>query len=458
MDKTVDSSLRVIVVGGGASGVLAAVNLSRVLGPDGEVVVIEPGRSPGRGLAYATRDPNHLLNVRVSNMSAFPNDPDHFYRWLQRRGAAEGVGCATHFCFVPRRVYGAYLCGLFEDALMENVRHVAATAVSLRQTGVGVDVHLSNGAVVTGRAVVLATGHDPKPARGDGAVDAWDPGATMGLSPDADVAILGTGLTMVDVVLSLRGQGHRGRILARSRRGLAPRVHAAAAARPVARADVPLGAPVSRLLAWVRDLARAAEAAGADWRSAVDSLRPHTRAIWQAMSSAERARFLRHARPWWDVHRHRMAPAVSETIGNLIEDRRLTISAARVLGISSGVSTRISLCRRGGRAVETHTVDRLIDATGLPADVRLSPNPVIRSLFEQGLARVDDLALGLDIADDYALVDSRGRPSARIFAVGPLCRGAFWEMIAIPDIRQQCAELADDLAERLRPRRLRSVG
>ncbi|MEJ1161477.1 FAD/NAD(P)-binding protein [Prosthecomicrobium sp. N25] len=449
---------RVIVIGGGASGVLAAVNLSRTLGRDAEVVLVEPAEAPGRGLAYSTRDPQHLLNVRVSNMSAFPNDPDHFFRWLQRRGAAEGIGCATHFCFVPRRVYGAYLAQLFEDALMENVRHLRGSAVGIRLLPDGVDVSLSDGASIRGGAVILATGHDPRPPRGDAVRDAWDPEATAGLDPDAEVGILGTGLTMVDVVLTLRRQGHRGRIQAISRRGLMPAVHAVAAPRPIPREAVPIGAPLSRILAWLRGLVRAAARDGTDWRSVVDGLRPHTRALWQGMDRDQRARFLRHARPWWDVHRHRMAPAVAETIGNLSRDRRLDVTAAKVVAVGGGAGLEVTFRRRGTEALEVLRVARLIDATGLPSDVRTSPNPVIRSLIDQGLASVDDLALGLAVSDDYAIVDTGGRPSDRLYAVGPLCRGAMWEMIAIPDIRQQCAELADHLAALLQRPPLRSAG
>jgi uncharacterized NAD(P)/FAD-binding protein YdhS len=445
-----DTSRRVIVVGGGASGVLAAVNLSRALGRGAEIVIVEKSATPGRGLAYATRDPNHLLNVRVSNMSAFPNDPDHFFRWLQTHGPAQGIGCSTHFCFVPRKVYGAYLESLYEAALMETVRAVTATAVAVTPTVTGVAVRFDDGSRFEGRAAVLATGHDAKPPRGDGIVDAWDPAATAGIPDGDEVLILGTGLTMVDVVLTLRRQGHRGRITALSRRGLAPMTHAASTPLAIPVSDVPFGAPLSAMLGWLRRVVRRAEAEGASWRGAIDGLRPRTRALWEAMTDEQRARFLRHARPWWDIHRHRMAPTVAETIENLVADRRLQIVAGRLLSAEPDAAggTTVTLRRRRQERPERLTVTRVIDATGLPGDPSRSPNPVLRSLFEAGHARLGPLDLGLDLADDYALIDRAGRTSDRLFAVGPLGRGAFWEMIAIPDIRQQCAELADDLALR----------
>lgn len=287
-------------------------------------------------------------------------------------------------------------------------------------------------------------------------MDAWAPDAAADIDADGTIAILGTGLTMIDLVTSFGARGHRGRIVALSRRGLLPQAHAAVRSAPLPASIVPFGTPVSRLLHWVRLVARDRAAAGGDWRSTVDALRPHTVALWRAMSVDERLRFLRHLRPWWDVHRHRMAPAVAEMIGNLVADGRLVLRAGKVVDIERrGGMYSLRFRRRGADAVETIEAARVIDATGLPVDPRASANPVIGSLFASGLARLEPLGIGLDIADDFALVDARGRPSDRIFAVGPLGRGAFWEIVAIPDIRMQCAVLAEDLAERLRRRRQR---
>jgi uncharacterized NAD(P)/FAD-binding protein YdhS len=413
---------RVVVVGGGASGVLAAVNLSRALKGLGEIVLIEQNGRPGRGIAYGTEDPGHLLNVRVANMSAFPDDPEHFFRWLNERGSALSTGCATPFCFVPRKVYGAYLADLFGAALTDNVRSVTGSAVAIARRGSTVTVRLANGSALDATAVVLATGHEAKPAEEGGIVSAWAPGAIDNLPPDADVAILGTGLTMVDVVLSLLRAGHRGRILAVSRRGLMPKPHAPATATPLAAADVPFGAPASQLLRWMRGRATAAPGQGSDWRGSLDALRPHTRALWQAMSPDDRARFLRHARPWWDVHRHRMAPAVAETIAGLTAEGRLRLVAAKVVAAEDG---GLALRRRGSTAIERVPVDRF--------------------------------GLGLDLAEDFALLDAHGRAANPIYAIGPLGRGSFWEITAIPDIRQQCAELADDFVRRAQAVRARHI-
>lgn len=442
---------RIAVVGGGASGVIAAVNLVRATRGQAEIVLIERSADLGRGLAYSTSDPSHLLNVRVANMSAFPNDPDHFLRWLQEHGPAYGVDCPTPFCFVPRSVYGAYLASLLAEGTPHGVRLLRSSCEDIDDLRDEVRLRLSDGSILSADAVVLATGHDPQtlpPAMP--AIDPWSEAALDGLAPDAPVLVLGTGLTMADVVLSLWRSGHRGRILALSRRGLLSHAHADAQPVAVARSEVSFGAPLSELLHWVRRIARRCEAEGGDWRSAVDALRPHTRSFWQSMTVEQRRRFLRHARPWWDVHRHRMAPSVADMIGTLIAEGRLVILGAKVIAAdTAGNRIIVTLRRRGTMATERHEFARVINCTGLPDDPRRSPNPAIRALLARGLAHVDSLAIGLDLTADNAVVRSSGEPSQRIFAVGPLARGAFWEIIAIPDIRLQCAELADNLAAML---------
>jgi uncharacterized NAD(P)/FAD-binding protein YdhS len=384
-------------------------------------------------------------------MSAFPNDPEHFFRWLQDYGPAHKVSSPTHFCFAPRQVYGEYLASLLAEETPQGVRVIRSSVEDIAELPGEVRLRLSNGSLLSADAVVIATGHDPRADLPNSAtVNPWSPGALEGLAPDAAVMIIGTGLTMADVVLSLHRSGHRGHVVAVSRRGLRSAVHADIKSRPLARSDVPFGAPISTLTHWVRDLVRRCEAEGMEWRSAIDSLRPHTRLLWQSMSLQQRRRFLHHARPWWEAHRHRMAPTVAVMLGNLIADGRLRILAGKVLDMEkTGDRVGVTLRRRGSQETEQLEFARVFNCAGLNDDLRRSANPVIQALFARGLARPDPLSLGLDVSDDNALLPLNGEPSQRIFAVGPVARGAFWEITAVPDIRQQCFDLAGQLAIKL---------
>ena len=105
---------RVAVIGGGAAGTLQALHLLRA-GVD-EVTLIERERAPGRGVAYSTGRPEHLLNVPARRMSAYGDDPDHFVRWFSgRAGGGEED-------FAPRMLYGDYLVELLGVSPVEIVR------------------------------------------------------------------------------------------------------------------------------------------------------------------------------------------------------------------------------------------------------------------------------------------------------------------------------------------------
>ncbi|MCU1384110.1 MAG: hypothetical protein JWL71_2807 [Acidobacteria bacterium] len=441
----------IAIVGGGGTGVLAACHLRRALGRAARILLIEKRRGLGRGRAYSTADPSHLLNVRVANMSAFPSDPDHFLRWLQINGPELGVDAPTRYCFVPRRVYGDYLASLVADSRYPALEIVCDECVDAEERDGGVRLSLASGSVIDAEYCILATGNDGRPAKlGGASISAWAPEALDNLASDATVLIIGAGLTMIDTVLTLTRTGHRGRIVAVSRRGLLPSAHRDVTAWPLEPAEVPCGAPVSRLLRWIRAHVAECEARGGDWRSVVDALRPHTRALWTAMSSDARRRFLRHARPWWDVHRHRMAPAVAHTVHRLLDEGRLEIRAGRVLECRrSGGRMRVAYRARGAAAAEWLTVDRVIESIGLVDDPRHIDNPLVQALLSRGLARPDALGIGLDVTDVCSLVRASGEAGSRIFAIGPQSRARFWEIVAIPDIRLQCAELAAQFASTL---------
>ena len=254
--------------------------------------------------------------------------------------------------------------------------------------------------------------------------------------------IVGAGLTMVDMALSLDRRGHRDPIVVVSRRGLISHAHRPVRPHPVAAEKIPFGADISQLLRWIRGLA----AEGADWRAAVDALRPHTQRLWRSMTKDQKRRFLRHARVFWDIHRHRMAPEIEAAVTALRESGRLSLIAGTVMAAEAGQDgVRVRIRRRGAGAAEERTFARVIDCTGLSDDVTKSGNPLIRALLERGALRPDELGIGLDIAGSYGIVGVDGAPSRRVFAIGPLARAAFWECIAIPDIRLQCRDIAEGM-------------
>ena len=442
------ASRHAIIVGGGASGVLLAYQLLQRSTPDFRITLIEKRPEVGRGLAYHTGNPEHVLNVRVANMSALPDEPDHFWRWLTSR---DGVPppCPDPFCFVPRGIYGDYIADLLMTSKGRSTHRlsiVQGTCVDVSEEPGEVTVRMDDGRFYVGDIAVLATGHDVRSCS-PGYADPWVLPSSAGIDPDATILILGTGLTMVDYVQSVVQDGHRGPIVAMSRRGLLTKPHRRVDPIRIDEADVPFGAGISHLLRWFRSRVGAHVAQGGDWRSVIDGLRPYTQRLWRELPPASKRRFLEHARAWWDVHRHRMAPEVEARITDALCAGRLNVVAAKVAGIEPNeAGARIRYRRRGQSEVLSMQVGAIVDCTGIVKDPLASANPAVRSLFERGLARVDPLHIGIETAADGAIVNQDGAPSRRLFAVGPLTRAAFWEIIAIPDIRNQCAELAAKLA------------
>ena len=423
--------LRVVVVGGGYSGTMVAAELAR---RGVASVLIDGSGREGKGTAYSTREHSHVLNVVVAKMGAWADKPEDF--------ADEVAAEFEPDAFVPRQRYGEYLSRILDEARSTGlVTVVSSEARSAEISGDGWWVGLTDGSRIGGQALVLAQGNQPPVppplARGlppelfvdDPWSEAGRQAIVKGAASGGDVLLIGTGLTMVDVVLSLDVARLRGRITALSRRGLMPRAHADQGVAPVSLEEVPQGS-LRRLWRWL--LARGA---AVGWRAAVDSLRPHSQALWQGLDETEKRRFLRHVRPWWDVHRHRIAPDVASRIGRLVQLGQLEIVAGRVTDMWPG-NQKLGVAIKGrgkGQAVE-HEFSLVVNCTGPLVSISASGDPLLRDLFDKGLAKPDSLDLGLEVDGN-----SRIAGAQRAWAVGPLTKGRFWEMTAVPDIMGQVA-------------------
>ena len=444
----VSNDLPVAVIGGGFSGTLLAIHLAR---RGSRVVIIE--RDPqalAHGLAFGACGPQHLLNVRAGNMSAFADDPTHFLRWLGVGPDATSADAANHFA--TRASYGAYLASLLATARATMPGRIAiaiarAEDIAATPDG-GLRLTLADGEVVRARAAVLAQGNlPPQRHRALSGIDQpqvisdpWAPGALDAIPSDARVLLIGTGLTAIDVIQSLDARGHVGSIIALSRRGLLPRAHAASG--PAVEAQ-PM--PCERGSALVRHIRQRARAVG--WRHAIDELRPHTHALWQAHDATEQARFLRHARPWWDVHRHRMAPPIAQRIAAMRSAGQLAVVAGALSAVADSGDGLLAEWRpRGAVGIIRRAVDHVIVCTGPGSDPAQSRDPLLRALLAKGMARPCALRLGLDVDVHWRLRDEQGRAALPIHAMGALSKGLNWEMVAVPDIRLQAQRLAEHLA------------
>ncbi len=451
----------IAIVGAGFSGVATAANLARLPWPRGvRIVLIERGPRFARGAAYSAHHPLHLLNVPAGRMGAFADDEGHFLRWLRQSDPS-----ATGDAFVPRSRYGEYLEWVLEEAVSRAASNVEielrrgdVTGVSLEDGGARVAVR---GEGLTCDRIVLALGNlSPRDPIGSASLDGdaryvrdpWAPQAFDAIPKSSNpIVLVGSGLTMVDAALALRDAGHTAGFVAVSRHGQLPLSHRDWPAKP------PVVDPSAALERWdgsshrlvraMRDASRAAGRAGLDWRDVVNGLRPITPQLWHRMSPRERARFVRHVRPFWETHRHRMSTRISEIINRMIALRELSVVAGRIVGVEANRDAiAVEVRRRGEPSTTRYPAGALVNCTGPDGDFARVNEPVVVSLREAGALTPDPLGLGVVTDGDGALIDSQGRPSTVLFTLGSPRRAGEWESTAVPELRAQ----ADRLARRLR--------
>ncbi len=440
----------IAILGGGFSGSMLAVELLRRAVQGLSIVLIERRPVPGRGVAYGTQFEGHLLNVRAKNMSAYASVPDHFVKWAQRHYSAS----VKPDDFLPRTIYGQYVSSQLREAIPHSrgsFRCIPQEAVRLKRVGGRCQISLAGGSTVIADQVVLALGNFPpadlqipgKTAASSRFVaDPWSSGALTEVARDESVLVIGSGLTSVDVTLEIRARGFEGTIHMLSRRGLLPQRHAAIPFPPFPIADLP---PTARgLLRLLRLEVKQVEARGSNWREVIDSLRPVTAQIWRSLPPVERRRFLRHLRTYWDVHRHRIADRIADQLALQLESGQIQIHAGRITEYRED-DGRVAITYRERKSGELRNlrVNRVLNCTGPDGDCRRVSAPLLSNLIENGLVRPDELGLGLDVADDGAVIDLQGFASNFLYAIGPLRKGKLYESIAVPELRVQVAELAN---------------
>lgn len=443
----------VIVVGAGFSAIAMACNLIDALPAGSAIAIIGDNPGFGRGTAYRTELHLHRLNVPAARMSLFPDRPLDFVDWLERKGRR--VSGAD---FASRGDYGLYLRDTFAAHLRRRqcrVDFVKAKATGCIEAYPGCfGFQLENGDEIAGRHVVLCLGLGNAPipaplenlsatARARIVRNPWRLSWLRRVQPEERVCILGSGLTMIDQVLSLRAHGHRGPIHVLSRRGLAPLPHLRQPAPPV---ELDVDALPKELSALLHTLRAAAKTAG-DWRRVMDALRPQTQKLWQNLPPAERARFLRHALPWWNIHRHRIAPDVFDRFQALRDAGILTFHAGFLKAIDEADGALALAYRpRGQRDLTYLTIDRLVNCTGMER-AGIEHSPLLKEMAGRGLIQPDPLGLGLTVDAASRVVDAKGAMQPAIHAVGALTAGRFWEITAVPDIRVQAQAVARAIAQ-----------
>jgi uncharacterized NAD(P)/FAD-binding protein YdhS len=446
----------VAVVGAGFSGTFTAIHLALRL-PEHPVILFEENGEAGPGLAYRRDDPHAVMNIPARRMSAFQDEPDHFYHYA-RRTLGDDVGPDD---FLPRRVYGDYIRHCLDEALQQcpNLRVDHRAVVDIQTNGassVAVLTLKDNTSLMCSR-VVLATGNQGSafsssiwarhtlPARHASTYEQVKPGET--------VLVIGTGLTMIDAVLELERQGNAAEIHAISRNGLVPRPYLNASPVQPPELDELPDSDLRRSVRLFRRAIARHEGDGGDWRDLFAVLRPATPSLWQEMSARDRGRFLRFISPFWEVHRHQCAPKAFERFQSLIDTGRLDVKRGTIVSVENKDGRlRLGLAPRNRAAITRWLeADHIIDATGPARDITTIRHPLIANLLRRGFLMADEHRLGAQVQADYRAVQRDGCPLEWLYATGPMLRARYFEATAVPELRLHTAALAARLAKGLEP-------
>lgn len=454
----------IVIIGGGFSGTITAINLARLSPSPLHITIIDKNRMPCRGIAYSTRNASHLLNVLARNMSALADQPNHFVEWLGTRSEFLNEPVASiREKFIPRKLYGDYLHNLFHwySRILADEKEMRLELVHDEVTDLQIENHhaivtLAEGKTMTADKVVLAVGNQEPSAFRLRGLDINSPkyignpwiGWEEKLpAKEQNLLIIGTGLTMVDAFLSLQDLNWQGKIFAVSRNGLLPLSHFKGFDYPdLVDEKTPLSFP--KMFEIFKTHYRAAQAKNLNTAILVDKLRPFTQRIWQSFSLREKRQFNRHFRTRWNVVRHRIAPEIHQQLQDALAQKRLEV-----------IKGRLSLCEETKGAMkislESHGVKRtievgaMVNCTGPKESYVPSESTLFNNLFARGTVQADEMNMGLKIAPNFEVLDGEGKPSDVLFALGAIMKGTLWESVAVPELRSQAFRVAENIVAQL---------
>ena len=445
-----------VVVGSGFSAISTVCNLVELLPETASVAIVGDDPGFGRGTAYRTELYLHRLNVPAGRMSLFPDRPNAFVEWLREHKRPLDAGD-----FASRQDYGLYIRDSLA-ALLRNrkgrcrVDFIKAKATGcVERYGSALGFQLDNGNEIAGRNVVLClgVGNAQLPfdlsalsaaARSHVIANPWRLSWLRRVGKSDTVCILGSGLTMIDQALALSAHGFTGKIIVLSRRGLVPLNHIS---HPKPMVEIDVGALPTRMSELLYVLRRESRDAG-DWRRVMDGLRPKTQALWSRLPEAERRRFLRHALPWWSIHRHRVAPDVFRRFESMVQSGQLSVRAGYLRDVEEAEGLTLRYRPRGQSIIASIRADWIVNCTGMERAGIAHP-PLLQEMHRKRLIEADPLRLGL-VVDARSRIPASNGSHAVIYAVGALTAGQFWEITAVPDIRVQARRVAEAIADELR--------
>jgi uncharacterized NAD(P)/FAD-binding protein YdhS len=443
----------IAIIGAGLSGRLLAVNLLRQAPHDVSIQMFERGEANSMGAAYSSNEEYLLLNVPACRIGAFSEDAEHFLKWVREKGISAGA-----WDFLPRKLYREYVFSLLKEAQMTgkngaSFAQIRGEVIDLEPGQNGATLYVRGKGTFPADKVVLALGNFPpriphiynrtaltsqRYVR-----DPWTFNGFSTLQGNESVVFIGSGQTMVDLVVGLYRCGHAGRIVSISRRGILPLAHKGFEPYPSFYQEIKDASCLLEILRSVRRHLDEADRRGIDPRSVIDSLRPDTQALWLALPEGEKRRFLRHVFRYWEIIRSRIPPESDCIIQQLRTSGQLQIIPGRIQNmVENETGIEVHYSSPGGIREEVVKASLVVNCIGPESDIERVEHPLVKNLLRRGLIRPGPARLGIDAQPQGAVIGRQGLTTQFLYTMGSMMKGILWEIIAVPDIRVQAEQLA----------------
>ena len=442
---------KIIIIGGGLSGALVAMQLAQTPGSY-EILMIE--KNPellGRGVAYQYDFTHQPLNVVAGGMSLFPDKPLDFVNWLEDNHFKYNhlIEKVSPQEFIPRKIFGDYVLENLERVQQETVGRLQIRideAISVLDYGARKTVVLASGAALHADHVILALGNFPpadlfqhdNPVQKDWRYcgSPWTDKVYSQISGNEDILLVGSGLTAVDIVLGLLLRNFKGKVTILSRRGRFPLPH------DLSQQPFPLTEPdiqhPRKMLLWIRKLIR--NNPTVSWSAILDGLRPYTKKIWLQWTLVEKKYFLQKIRAYWEIARHRIPEKSSVLLKGMINNGQLELKKGYIINATATTAgIEISYCSEGVEV--SKTFHKVINCTGPESNYRKVRFPIISDLVGRGKVKTDELGLGIQCTPEGRIINAQDKIETGLWCIGPMRKSVLWETTALRELREQALEL-----------------
>lgn len=469
---------RVVVIGGGFTGAIAAIHLARQATAPLDIQVIEPRSEVGRGVAFSATDPDHRLNSLANLHVVYPEDPLHFEHWLEQVGRLDSdpdIRAQNGSIIARRSDFGDYMREQFAAHVAGNssgskIRHVRNRALAIRRRDQDFLVEIEDGSALVSELVIVATNNE-QPATLEAfaslaaerhpryIANPWEMAGLSDVEDESQVLIIGAGLTAADVAATVLRDKPKATIDVISRSGIRP----ASRVRAKASAPLPLWdrinqvpslfeqkhgklTSVQNILMALRCEIRELEALGKPWQLAFDDVRDSARTLWMQLPLEEKKRFQRHLRRRYDSCRFRHAPQTEEIVDAAVAGGRLRFHRGRILrasAASNGIEVVWYHDASGGE--RSCAYQAVVNCTGPATRPDKMNNPLLQSMIANGIAIVAPLGIGLDVDEHCRVISATGEAQSGLYAFGALTFATFGYALAGPFIVDQVVRVVPDI-------------